>query len=112
MGRELYSSIQSFRLDINHYDRLGEALGYQSVKAIFTGADIGAFPPLTVQLTFLYLQMALVRLWRAWGVNPCAVVGHSLGQYAALHAAGVISDADVIYLVGRRALLLQEKFIR
>ncbi|TEA13318.1 Non-reducing polyketide synthase pks27 [Colletotrichum sidae] len=52
--------------------------------------------------------MALCRLWRSFGVRPRAVVGHSLGEYAALYAAGVLSQADVIYLVGSRAWLMEE----
>ena len=39
------------------------------------------------------------------GIKPSAVIGHSLGEYAALVVAGIISAADAIYLVGRRAQL-------
>ncbi|KAL8795408.1 MAG: hypothetical protein Q9195_002149 [Heterodermia aff. obscurata] len=52
--------------------------------------------------------MALARLWISWGVSPHLVVGHSLGEYAALNIAGAISDSDTIYLVGKRALLLEQ----
>jgi monodictyphenone polyketide synthase len=43
------------------------------------------------------------------GVKPDVVVGHSLGEYAALQVAGVLAANDAIFLVGRRALLLEEK---
>ncbi|KAL8813485.1 MAG: hypothetical protein Q9200_000219 [Gallowayella weberi] len=53
--------------------------------------------------------MALTRLWATWGVIPDVVLGHSLGEYAALDAAGVLSSSDIIYLVGQRARLLEER---
>lgn len=53
--------------------------------------------------------MALVKLWLSWGVRPAVVIGHSLGEYPALYAAGVLSRDDVIHLVGHRARLLEER---
>ena len=50
--------------------------------------------------------MALYRLWESWGVVPSLYIGHSLGEYAALYAAGVLSASDTIYVVGARAELL------
>jgi naphtho-gamma-pyrone polyketide synthase len=45
---------------------------------------------------------------KSWGVQPAAVIGHSLGEHAALNHAGVISPWDTIWLCGRRAQLLAE----
>lgn len=53
--------------------------------------------------------MALLRLWNSWGVTPTVTLGHSLGEYAALNAAGVLSATDTIYLVGKRAQELVTK---
>src|SRR5439155_3244783 len=47
------------------------------------------------------------RLWRAWGVTPDAVVGHSLGAYAAACVAGVMSLPDALSLVIERGRMLQ-----
>jgi len=53
-----------------------------------------------------------VAAWRAWqaegGAAPVAVAGHSLGEYAALVAAGVLSLADALPLVRLRATAMQE----
>ncbi|CAA9957788.1 RADS2 nonreducing polyketide synthase [Pyrenophora teres f. maculata] len=47
--------------------------------------------------------------WESVGVTPSVAMGHSLGDYVSLHIAGVLSLADMLYLVGRRALLLLER---
>jgi acyl transferase domain-containing protein/surfactin synthase thioesterase subunit len=54
------------------------------------------------------LQIALVALWRSWGIEPAAVVGHSLGEVAAAHVAGVLSLAEAIQVVYHRSRLMQQ----
>lgn len=51
------------------------------------------------------VQYALSRMWMALGVTPCAVAGHSLGEYAAACIAGVMSLKDALYLVAERGRL-------
>ena len=109
MGMQLFESFSSFRSDINRYDRIAQSQGFPSIKSFFTGSggDIGNYEPLTVQVATTCLQIALSRLWSSWGIVAQAVVGHSLGEYAALVTAGVLAESDAIYLVGKRAELLQ-----
>ncbi|KAK3307264.1 uncharacterized protein B0T15DRAFT_394431 [Chaetomium strumarium] len=113
MGKELFENVSFFRTEMRRLDRMGQALGFASMLPIIqAGADqqdIGQFPTMTVPLASVCMQISLTKLWASWGLAPTAVVGHSLGEYAALNAAGVLSDADTIYLVGTRARLLQEK---
>lgn len=46
-----------------------------------------------------------------YGITPCAVIGHSLGEYAALAVAGVLSDSDTVFLVGTRAAILESSCV-
>ncbi len=113
MGRQLFEEYSSFRSDINRFDMTARSLGFPSFKPFFTATegDILEYTPLVSQLAIVCLEMALARLWTSWGVVPHSVVGHSLGEYAALNVAGVISDSDTIHLVGKRAQLLHEHCI-
>ncbi|MEM9493896.1 MAG: acyltransferase domain-containing protein, partial [Myxococcota bacterium] len=54
------------------------------------------------------VQYALARLWQAMGVEPEAMIGHSLGEIVAACLAGVLSLADATGLVARRAALMAE----
>ena len=111
MGKQLFESFSYFRGQIQRFDQLAQSQGFPSFQRIFVASDGGVdeFTPLVIQLATTCMQMALARLWGSWGVRASFVVGHSLGEYAALNVAGVLSDSDAIYLVGKRAELLQEK---
>ena len=111
MGKQLFESCSLFRNEINRLDQMGNNLGFPSVLPVIQSEelDISIFAPTAVQLASIYMQIALSKLWASWNITPSAVVGHSLGEYAALNVAGVLSDADTVYLVGKRAELLREK---
>ncbi|MBL1102484.1 type I polyketide synthase, partial [Streptomyces coffeae] len=54
------------------------------------------------------VQVALVRWLTARGVRPAALVGHSVGELAAAHAAGVLELSDAVRLIVRRGQILEE----
>src|SRR5690606_11129395 len=85
--------------------------GFDPVLPVINGScttSLETLPPATVQLAMACLEMALGKFWISLGLRPKLVVGHSLGEYAAMNVAGVLSDADAIYLVGTRAALLEK----
>ncbi|KAF2464727.1 polyketide synthetase [Lindgomyces ingoldianus] len=111
MGKHLLESLSVFRDQITRFDQLARRLGFPGIMSLFnasSGNDIAEYPPVVVQLANTCMQIALARIWISWGIAPTAVVGHSLGEYAALNIAGVLSDSDTVFLVGRRAQHLQE----
>jgi amino acid adenylation domain-containing protein len=54
------------------------------------------------------VEYALAGLWQDWGIVPQAVVGYSLGEYVAACVAGVFSLEDALFLVARRARMIEE----
>jgi naphtho-gamma-pyrone polyketide synthase len=110
MGKQLFRNFSQFNRDMRRFDRIAQNQGFPSFIHLVDGSDevsdISQVDPRALQVGTTCLQMALARLWASWGVVPTVVIGHSLGEYAALHAAGVISASDAIYLTGIRAQLL------
>ncbi|KAK4494421.1 hypothetical protein PRZ48_014719 [Zasmidium cellare] len=108
---ELFHQSAYFRSQILHLESLAVSQGFPS----FVPALDGSHPqdhqhsPVITQLALVCTEIATAKYWASLGVKPDVVIGHSLGEYAALHVAGVLSASDAIYLVGRRALLLSEK---
>ncbi|KAF2204098.1 ketoacyl-synt-domain-containing protein [Delitschia confertaspora ATCC 74209] len=109
LAKKLYEEYPSFKTDIDQLNGLGRVHDLPSFIPLVDGSDVKTLSPVVVQLGLACIQVALARMWASWGVKPSAVIGHSLGEYAALHVAGVISASDMVFLVGRRAQILEEE---
>jgi iterative type I PKS product template protein len=111
MGAELYQTSIVFRRTIDMCVAFCHADGLPAFLDIITDAavDVNSKDTVQVQLAIVALEIALTAFWRSTGIEPDLVMGHSLGEYAALYAAGVLSLADTLHLVGARGLLLQER---
>jgi acyl transferase domain-containing protein len=108
LGATLYKDSIQFRSDIEQFEHVAQIHGLPSFLPLIDGsvADLSTLSPVIVQVGQVCVQIALARLFSSWGIKPAAVLGHSLGEYAALVVAGVLSASDAIYLVGHRARLL------
>lgn len=109
LGKALYESSSQFRGDLTRFDQISTSHGFASFLPVIDGNidDVHALKPVQTQLAITATQMALCRLWGSWGVSPDVVIGHSLGEYAALYASEVLTASDTLYLVGRRASILE-----
>lgn len=111
MNLELFRDAPYFRTQVLHLDALCQSQRFPSFIPAIDGShpqDYKHSPTIT-QLALVCTEIALAKYWASLGVQPDAVVGHSLGEYAALHVAGVMSAADTIFIVGQRARLLEER---
>ncbi|WP_189136075.1 type I polyketide synthase, partial [Wenjunlia tyrosinilytica] len=114
MGRELFARDGVFRGVMERCSEVVRAeLGVDLCGVLFgegwDSAESAALLGETwVQQPALFsVQLALAEQWRAWGVEPCAVVGHSLGEVVAGALAGVWSLRDAVRLVCWRGDLMQ-----
>ncbi|MFP5380077.1 MAG: acyltransferase domain-containing protein, partial [Vicinamibacteria bacterium] len=112
MGRALYASSPAYRdaLDecATHLDPL---LGESLVALLHDEADAGDAHRLDqtryTQPALFAVEYALGRLWLSWGVRPAAVLGHSVGEFAAVCLAGGMPLADAARIVDARGRLMQ-----
>jgi acyl transferase domain-containing protein/NADPH:quinone reductase-like Zn-dependent oxidoreductase/acyl carrier protein len=109
MGRELAEREPAFREALNEVDaRFRQLAGWSVAEAIAEPAETSRLQETEVaQPAIFAVQVALARLWESWGVRPDAVVGHSIGELAALHVAGVLSLDDAVRIVWHRGRIMQ-----
>lgn len=111
MGAELYRTSTRFRTKMDSLVSMSRLLGLPPFLDMIADdkVDVRGKTTAQVQLAVLCLELALADLWVSWGVGPSVVMGHSLGEYAALCVAGVLSPADTLFIVGTRAILIQDR---
>ncbi|PWW54942.1 type I polyketide synthase [Actinokineospora spheciospongiae] len=105
MGRELLAAEPAFLAEVDRLEPLFAAAGF-SLRAALRDP---AAAPFTVQAPALYgMQLALAGLWRAHGVLPAAVLGHSVGEVSAAVVAGVLDAEQGLRVVTARTAVLAE----
>lgn len=111
MGEELYRTSPVFREKVDLCVAICNGNKFPSFLDIIisNGVDVSTKDAAQIQLAIITLEIALTAFWRSAGIEPAMVMGHSLGEYAALHAAGILSLADTLYLVGHRAQMLLQR---
>ncbi|MEU6183543.1 non-ribosomal peptide synthetase/type I polyketide synthase [Streptomyces coeruleorubidus] len=109
MARELYDHAEVFRREMDALDRaFVRAGGVSPLEAIFGGDETVFASPLHTQPMIFTVELALARYWQALGITPDAVLGHSIGEYAAACFAGVMSTEQAVDLVTRRGRVMED----
>lgn len=111
MGRELLRAHTGFRTWMTACDAAVRAAGGCSVlDRLAAPADEARYEEMDFQQPVLFaLQVSLAKVWLGLGIEPTAVVGHSLGEVAAACVAGSLSLEDAARVVVARSHLLERK---
>lgn len=110
MGLELYQTHPIFRETIDYCARVLDPLLPKNLLEVMYPQDQDCeliHQTQYSQPALFALEMALVKLWKSWGISPKYVIGHSLGEISAACCAGVFSLDDGLALVAKRARLMQ-----
>jgi myxalamid-type polyketide synthase MxaE and MxaD len=109
MGRRLLDEDQAFRRALESCDQaMARETGWSVLEQLRLDADRSRMTEIQViQPVLLSVEIGLAAAWRARGVEPAAVVGHSMGEVAAAFVAGALSLDDAARIICRRSRLLQ-----
>lgn len=105
MGKELYDADADVRA---LYDAANAALGYDLKQICFEGPEETLRLTQHTQPAILVHSVAVWTQLRRKGIAPEMLAGHSLGEYSALVAAGVLAFADAVRLVHQRGTFMQQ----
>ena len=113
MGRYLLSHSRLFRQTIEECDHLlrahtGEWSLLEELLADEQSSRIDGEALEITQVCLFAVQVGLARLWQSYGVEPFAVIGHSMGEVAAAAVAGKLTLSEAVRVIYERSRLLQE----
>ncbi|MCC7358230.1 MAG: amino acid adenylation domain-containing protein [Anaerolineales bacterium] len=109
MGRALYDTQPVYRAALDRCAAWLDVNGGlpRPLLAVMWGDAPGLDQTAFTQPALFALEYGLGALWRSWGVEPAAVLGHSVGEYAAACAAGVFEVETGLALIAARGRLMQ-----
>lgn len=105
MGKDLYDGFAEVK---KLYEEASDALGYDVAGLSFGGPEQELNQTMRTQPCLLAASMAAMKALELCGVRPEAAAGHSLGEYTALVASGVLSFRDALRVTEMRGKLMQE----
>ncbi|XXK21137.1 beta-ketoacyl synthase N-terminal-like domain-containing protein [Arenicellales bacterium nBUS_48] len=113
MGVTLFDRYDQFRSQIEVFDEIIRSkMNWSLVEVLHRESQGDLSDPLAktsiAQPVLFAIQVALIRLWEGLGLTPTQVVGHSVGEFAAAVAAGVLDANDGIEIVLERGRLMEE----
>ena len=116
MGKNLYDHEPIIRETIdNCANELQRFLGLDIRELLFPETDDSELATLKLKDTrfqqpaIFVLEYALARLWQSWGIEPNALVGHSIGEFVCAVITGVFSLQHALHIIAERGRLMSEQ---
>ena len=105
MGRRLLADEPAFAAAVAELDPVfTDQVGFSLRQVLDAGEPVVGID--RIQPVLVGVQLALTALWRAYGVHPDAVIGHSMGEVTAAVVAGALSPADGLRVIATRSRLM------
>lgn len=104
MGLTLAETHDEFAAAVAEFDRATRRFEVPSLKHLWSLPDNELTRTDLAQVAIVGHQVALTRLFSSWGLTPSAVIGHSVGEFSAAYAAGVLDIealAESVVMRGR-----------
>lgn len=107
MGRQLLATEPAFAEAVSDLDADFTAqLGFSLLDVLAGGEPVEG--SVRVQSVLFGLQLALTALWRSYGVEPDALIGHSMGEVSAAVVAGALTPAEGLRVIAARSRLMSQ----
>ena len=115
MGRDLYDSEPLYKSTVDDCLKIANELVDFDLRAVLfpekdqeKQAKEDIVKPTRALPALFITQYAQTKLWQSWGIQPSAMIGHSMGEYTAACLAGVFSPKDAIAMVSKRGELFEK----
>ncbi|MBD1380012.1 ACP S-malonyltransferase [Metabacillus arenae] len=105
MGKQLFDEVEQSK---HIFQAADDRLGLSLSRIIFEGPQDELTATYHAQPALLTTSMAILEKFKEAGITPDYVAGHSLGEYTALVASGVLAFEDAVHAVHKRGLFMEE----
>lgn len=105
MGKDLYDQLPEAK---SRFEEANEALGFSLTELVFEGPESQLKQTANTQPALLTTSYVLYEAFASKGIKPDFMAGHSLGEYSALAAAGVLSFQDAVTIVRARGQFMEQ----
>src|SRR5271155_4022867 len=107
MGRQLLAEEPVFAAAVAELEsRFVEQTGFSLWQVLAAGEPVVGID--RIQPVLVGMQLALTKLWRSYGVEPDAVIGHSMGEVTAAVVAGALTPAEGLRVIATRSRLMSQ----